>query len=120
MDPAWEPLPQRKKRDAKRPAVEMSLDPLIAVNPHATHGESQKEVAYEKHTARALENAARVDDAVAKRRSLVRAKPLDINSLSDGCYEHLDHTADVQCESFLATYSLYDVLWIQSMHGGRT
>lgn len=111
MDPAWEPLPQRKKRDAKRPAVEISLEPSLAATPHAAHKESRQEITFDKRTTRALENAARVDDAVAKRRSLVRAKPLDVNSLSDGCYEHLDHTADVQCESYLCTVSLHKSLW---------
>ncbi|KAJ8609077.1 hypothetical protein CTAYLR_010241 [Chrysophaeum taylorii] len=68
---AWQALPPRNKRP-KRPTEETT------------------------YAARAADNAAKVDDAVARRRTQVRAKPLDVSSRSDGCYEHLDHTADVQ------------------------
>lgn len=71
--PSWEALPPRRSRATKR-----------AKQPSG------------EHASRAASNAARVDDAVAARSAQVRARPLDVTSRSAGCYEHLDHTADVQ------------------------
>jgi len=70
-------LPPRRKRGVKRPAVE-----------------AEEEIT--TYAERAIENAAKVDQAVAARSACSRAKPLDTSSRSEGNYEHLDHTADVQ------------------------
>lgn len=69
----WEPLPPRRKRKKKREAEESSFD------------------------QRARDNLAFVDDAVSLRSVQKRANPVGVDNRFEGCcYEHLDHTADVQ------------------------
>mmetsp|Transcript_7692 Transcript_7692/g.25267 ORF Transcript_7692/g.25267 Transcript_7692/m.25267 type:complete len:220 (-) Transcript_7692:112-771(-) len=82
----WMALPKRKGKKRKEHQEED--------RPHPHDGDEGERA--EETQSRASANAALVAEAVAKRQSEARAAPLETTSLSEGKYEHLDHTADVQ------------------------